>query len=43
MCVCVCVYTHVTSRTFFNCNVTLGWIVVPAPATGDFVELLPLY
>jgi hypothetical protein len=28
---------------YFNINISLGSLTLPAPAAGDFVELIPLY
>jgi hypothetical protein len=33
-------YTHTTSRTVLTCDINLGWLTLPAPEAGDFVELL---
>jgi len=37
------IYAHTTSRTLPMCDVSLGWLNLPAPEAGVFVELLLLY
>ena len=37
------IYAHVTFRTFPNCDVGQGPVMLPAPEAGDFLELILLY
>jgi hypothetical protein len=37
------IYAHTTSRIFPACDISLSSLTLPAPETGDFVELLLLY
>ena len=34
------IYTHTTSRTPPTCDIRLAMLMLPAPETGDFVELI---
>lgn len=34
------IYTHTTSRTLPNCDTSLGSLMMPAPESGDSVELI---
>jgi hypothetical protein len=37
------IYAHTTSRTLPTCDISVSSLKLPAPETGDFVELILLY